>query len=507
MYNGKVFLIGAGPGDVGLLTLKAKRYIGEADVILYDYLVGEEIVAFARADAEIIYVGKKAGQHTLKQEEINQLLADKAKEGKRVVRLKGGDPFLFGRGGEEALSLIEQKIAFEVVPGVTSAIAVPAYAGIPVTHREYASSLCIVTGHESIDKMTVPWENIAGIETIVILMGVGNLKEIAQKLIESGKSPDTPVAVIHHGTTNQQKTVVATLAEVRLDTSSIHAPAIIVVGYVVKLREKLKWFEDKPLFGKGILVTRPISQIHQADSTTGNMFSLKMQELGAVVYEQPTIKIMPPESFEEIDAAIKQILLRKYQWLIFTSVNGIAYFMQRFRMCGLDIRELYGIQIAVIGPQTRLEVEKYCLKVDYCPEEYVAEALVAGLKKYEMNGKHILIPRAKDARAVLENGLREQGAIPHVAAVYQTIGYKNERIRDLLLEHRIDVITFTSPSCVHGFCSIFEGEDMQPYLSGVKIACIGPITQRAAIELNLKVDMVAKEYTMDGVTEAILEAF
>lgn len=502
MHSGKVFLIGAGPGDVGLLTLKAKRYISEADVILYDYLVGEEIVAFARVDAEIIYVGKKAGQHTLKQEEINQLLVDKAKEGKMVVRLKGGDPFLFGRGGEEALFLVEQGICFEVVPGVTSAIAVPAYAGIPVTHREYASSLCLVTGHESMDKMNLPWGNIAGIETIVILMGVSNLKEIAQKLLDLGKSPDTPVAIIHHGTTNQQKTIITTLDEIRLDTSSIHAPAIIVIGHVVKLREKLRWFEDKPFFGKGILVTRPISQV---DSSGNSLLHKRMQDLGAIVYEQPTIKILPPESFEKIDTAIKQI--RKYQWLIFTSVNGVIYFMQRFKACGMDIRELYGIQIAAIGPQTKLEIERYCLKVDYCPKEYVAESLVAGLKGYEINGKHILIPRAKDARDVLENGLREQGAIPHAVAVYQTIICKNKQIKDLLLERKIDIITFTSPSCVQGFCSVFEGEDMQSYLSNVKIFCIGPITQRAAVKLNLKVDMVAKEYTMDGLAETILEEF
>ncbi len=505
MDNGKVFLIGAGPGDIGLLTLKAKRCLSEADVVLYDYLVGEEIIAFAKVDAEIIYVGKKAGQHTLKQEEINQLLADKAKEGKMVARLKGGDPFLFGRGGEEALFLIEQGIAFEVVPGVTSAIAVPAYAGIPVTHRECASSLCIVTGHESIDKMNVPWENIAGIETIVILMGVANLKEIAQRLIESGKSSDTPVAAIHHGTTNRQKTVVTTLAEIRLDTSSIHAPAIIVVGQVVRLREQLNWFEDKPLFGKGIIVTRPILQ--KTENNPDDISIMRLQNLGAVVYKQPTIKILPLESFEEIDAAIKQILLRKYHWLIFTSVNGVAYFMQRLKVSGLDIRELSGIQIAAIGPQTKLEIEKYCLKVDYCPKEYVAEALVAGLKGYEMNGKHVLIPRAKEARAVLEDGLREQGAIPHPIAVYQTVSYKNERIQELLLERRVDVITLTSPSCVKGFCSIFEGEDMQPYLSGVKIACVGPITQRAAMELNLKTDIIAREYTMNGLVAAILEAF
>jgi uroporphyrinogen III methyltransferase/synthase len=502
MHNGKVFLIGAGPGDVELLTLKAKRYITKADVILYDYLVEDEIVAFAKIDAEIIYVGKKAGQHTLKQEEINQLLADKAKEGKIVVRLKGGDPFLFGRGGEEALFLIDEGIAFEVVPGVTSAIAVPAYAGIPVTHREYASSLCIVTGHESIDKMNVPWENITRIETIVILMGVGNLKEITQKLLEFGKSPNTPVAVICHGTTNRQKTLVSTIVEVSLDASSVHAPAVIVIGQVVKLREKLSWFEDRPLFGKGILVTRPISQIHSDNPLS---HCLRLQELGAVVYEQPTIKIIAHESVEEIDAAIKQI--RKYQWLIFTSVNGVKYFMQRFKTCGLDIRELYGVQIAAIGPQTRSEVEKYCLKVDYCPEEYVAEALVDGLKRYEMSGKHVLIPRAKDARGVLENGLKEQGAIPQAIAVYQTISYKNKRIKDLLIEHKIDIITFTSPSCVYGFCSVFEGDDMQPYISGVRIACIGPITQRAAIDLKLKVDMVAKEYTMDGLIKVILEEF
>ncbi|MFH1898731.1 MAG: uroporphyrinogen-III C-methyltransferase [Candidatus Desantisbacteria bacterium] len=494
MYKGKVFLVGAGPGDVGLLTIKAKRYISEADVILYDYLVADEVISFAREDAELIYVGKKAGQHTLKQEEINQLLVDKAKEDKKVVRIKGGDPFLFGRGGEEALFLVENKIPFEIVPGVTSAIAVPAYAGIPVTHREYASSLCIVTGHESIDKAIVPWENIAGIETIVILMGVSNLQEIVQKLLESGKSSDTPVAVIHHGTTNRQKTVVSTLAEISHDAASIQAPAIIVVGRVVELREKLSWFEDKPLFGKGILVTRPISQTHE--------FSSRMQDLGAVVYEQPTIKILSPDSFDELDQAIGEI--KKYQWLIFTSVNGVRYFMQRLKMCGMDIRQLHGIKIAVIGPQTRIEVEKYCLIVDYCPDEFVAEALVEGLKKYDKNGAHILIPRAKVARDVLENGLREQGAIPHIVTAYQSVHCKSERIKQLIVEHKIDVITFTSPSCVCGFCSVFEGEDIQQYLSGVKIACIGPITQRAAVGLNLRVDMVAREYTADGLLEAIL---
>jgi len=499
MYNGKVFLVGAGPGDVGLLTIKAKKYIQEADVILYDYLVTDEVISFAKDDAELIYVGKKAGQHTLKQEEINQLLVNKAKEDKSVVRIKGGDPFLFGRGGEEALFLVEQGIPFEVVPGVTSAIAVPAYAGIPVTHRDYASSLCIVTGHESIDKAIVPWENIAGIETIVILMGVSNLQEIVQKLLKSGKSPDTPVAVIHHGTTNQQKTVVSTLAEVNLVSTSIHAPAIIVVGKVVELREKLRWFEDKPFFGKGILVTRPILQ-HNSQMPE---FNLKLQDLGAVVYEQPTIKIISPESFDELNAAIGRI--KKYQWLIFTSVNGVRYFMQQLKVCGIDIRQLHGIKIAVIGPQTRLEVEKYCLTVDYCPNEFVAEALVEGLKGYDMNGKHILVPRAKVARDVLENGLREQGAITHVVTAYQSVYCKGERIKQLLVEHKIVVITFTSPSCVCGFCSIFEGEDIQAYLSGVKIACIGPITQKAAVELNLRVDMVAKEYTADGLVEAILE--
>lgn len=511
MNKGKVFLVGAGPGDMELLTIKAKRYIQEADVILYDYLVTDEVISFARADAELIFVGKKAGHHTLKQEEINQLLVDKAKEDKSVVRIKGGDPFLFGRGGEEALFLVEHGIPFEVVPGVTAGVAVPAYAGIPITHREYASSVCFVTGHESLDKATIDWDNIAGIDTIVIFMGVSNLQEIVQKLLESGKGSDAPVAVIHHGTTNKQKTIVSTLAKISLDAASIHAPAIIVIGRVVELREKLSWFEahsgriqggstpgNLPLQGKGILVTRPISR-HNSQMPE---FNLKLQELGAVVYEQPTIKILPPESFNDLDAAIGGI--QKYQWLIFTSVNGVTYFMQRLKECGMDIRQLYGIKIAVIGPQTRLLVEKYCLSVDYCPNEFVAEALVEGLKGYNMNGKHILIPRANEARDVLENGLKEQGAIPHIVTAYQSVHCKSERIKQLLDERKIDVITFTSPSCACGFCSIFEGEDMQPHISGVKIACIGPITQKAAIGLNLRVDMVAREYTADGLVDAIL---
>ncbi|GFP19691.1 uroporphyrin-III C-methyltransferase / precorrin-2 dehydrogenase / sirohydrochlorin ferrochelatase, partial [Candidatus Hakubella thermalkaliphila] len=350
--SGKVYLVGAGTGDEGLMTLRGLQCLKEADVIVYDRLASERPLDVTRKGAEKIYAGKFASHHTLKQEEINVLLAQKAQEGKVVVRLKGGDPFIFGRGGEEAEYLADQGIDFEVVPGVSSAYAVPAYAGIPVTQRGHTSTVAFITGHEddTKDDSDIDWAHIStGVGTLVFLMGVRNLELIVKNLIEYGRPPETPVAVIRWGTTPQQQTIVGTLADIvdKVREAALTPPAITVVGEVVRLREKLNWFEKKPLFGKTILVTRARPQASQLVE--------KLSQRGAQVIEFPTIKIVPPSSFGEMDQAIQD--MARYDWVIFSSVNGVESFFQRLRELGRDVRELKGIKIAVVGPKTREKIE------------------------------------------------------------------------------------------------------------------------------------------------------
>ena len=499
--SGRVYLVGAGPGDPGLLTIKGLECIRRADVIVYDRLVHPALLAHARPEAELIYVGKASSAHTMKQEEISCLLVDKAKEGKIVARLKGGDPFVFGRGGEEAEALVKEGIEFEVVPGVTSAIAAPAYAGIPVTHRDFCSALGIITGHEQSEnpkseirnpKSKIRWDAVAGLDTIVFLMGVENLPNIVAELVKNGRDPSTPVALVRWGTRTEQETLVGTLGDIveKAQQAEFKSPAVTIVGEVVKLREKLRWFDNRPLFGKKVLVTRSRDQASE--------LSELLRQYGAEPIEFPVIKISPPESFDELDSALDRI--EKYDWLLFTSANGVRAVMDRLQDLGRDVRWLKGPKVGAIGPKTAEAIQCLGVKVDFVPEEFVAEAVVREFPD-DPKGKRILIPRAKEAREVLPEKLKEQGAQVDVVTSYKTEAEESDvaRVRELLDAGEIDIITFTSSSTVKMFA-----ERIPKVPEGVMIACIGPITAETATSLGLKVAVVAEEYTIKGLVRGLV---
>jgi uroporphyrinogen III methyltransferase / synthase len=497
-----VYLVGAGPGDPGLITVKGKQAIEKADVIVYDRLASPQLLQSTHPNAEKIYVGKLPDRHTLTQEEINELLVRKAKEGKVVTRLKGGDPFIFGRGGEEAERLVEEGIPFEVVPGITSAIAVPAYAGIPVTHREFSSSFAIVTGHERPEKTesSINWEKLAtATETLIFLMGVSNLPFIVKQLTKYGREATTPIALIRWGTRIEQETLVGTLADIvqKVEKLNFGSPAIIIVGEVVRLREKLAWFEHKPLFGKRILVTRARSQSSELTGLITN--------LGGEAIEFPVIRIVEPERGELLNAALHQ--LAEYDWVIFTSVNGVKHFFDRIQKSQLDIRQMSKARLAAIGPKTAAALSDKGLLVKVLPEEYKAEALVEHLRPFVQAGEKILLPRADIARKVLAEELRDMGCdVTEVDAYDTQIDATNaEEIVQMLERGQIDVLTFTSSSTVRNFIQAIGSitTEMEPLLQNTQIACIGPITAKTAESLGLRVDVMAKEYTIDGLIEAI----
>ncbi len=499
--KGIVYLVGAGPGDPGLITVKGLECIGRADVVIYDRLVNPQLLTIAREGAELIYVGKSVHHHALPQEEINALLVRKAQEGKTVTRLKGGDPFLFGRGGEEAEALAQAGIPFEVVPGVTSAIAAPAYAGIPVTHRDYTSTFAVVTGHEDPTKeaSNIEWAKLAtGVGTLVFLMGVGNLPLIVGELLKHGRPPDTPVAIIRWGTEARQETVTASLRDIvdRAQDAGIKPPGVIVVGDVVNLRERLRWFDTKPLFGKRVLVTRSREQ--------ASVLSGRLRELGAEPVEFPTIKIAPPQDFGPLDEAIEG--LSSYDWVIFTSANGVKSFMQRLLVRGRDVRALAGVKLAAIGPATAGELERLSLRVGYMPQRYVAEAIAEGIG--DVAGARILLPRADLARPSLVQGLEAKGAVVDEVIAYRTLSREpSEEIKRILLDGKIDIVTFTSSSTVRNLASALEaevGKGWQAALERAIIACIGPITAETAAELGIKVDVVAEEHTIKGLVGSIV---
>lgn len=499
---GKVFLIGSGPGDPKLISIKGMECIQKADVVVYDRLASPRLLKAARPDAELIYVGKKAARHAMKQDKINQLLADKAKEGKTVARLKGGDPFIFGRGGEEALVLVENNIPFEIVPGISSAYSVPAYAGIPATHRGVTSTIAFITGHEDPTKKDtdIDWEKIStGIGTLVFLMGVSNLPEISKQLIKHGRSKDTPVALVRWGTTPKQEVLVGTLTNIsdKVLKASFKAPAIIIVGDVIKLRDKLRWFENRTLFGKRILVTRSRSQ-------ASDLVSL-LEERGAEAIEFPTIKIDPPGSYDQLDKAISG--LDKYNWIVFTSVNGVDFFINRLAELLKDIRELKGIKIAAIGPATAKRLKDLHLRVDYIPKEYRAEAIIEGFKDFGVKGKNILIPRAEVAREILPDQLRELDANVDIVTAYRTIMDDSsvDEIKKMLEKGQVDMVTFTSSSTAKNFVKLLDDLDLEEVLKDVTIAAIGPITAQTVRDLGFNVDIEAKEYTIPGLVEAIEE--
>jgi len=504
MNKGTVYLVGAGPGDPKLITVKGLECVQKADVIVYDRLAGPRLLTFARPGAEIVYVGKSLDRHTLKQDEINRLLVEKAGEGKIVTRLKGGDPFVFGRGGEEAEALREAGILFEVVPGVTSAIAAPAYAGIPVTHRDYTSTLAIVTGNEDPLKgdSGIAWDKIAtGAGTLVFLMGMANLPGITARLIENGRSPATPVALIRWGTRPEQQVLAGALADIaqKAGEADFKNPAVIVVGEVASLRDKLKWFENKPLFGKRVLVTRSREQ--------ASALSAAIEALGGEALEFPAISVAAPEDYAPLDKAIREI--GTYGWVIFTSVNGVEAFFKRLRHQRRDIRELGTARLCAIGPKTREALEKYGLLVDYVPGEYRAEEIIEELRGKMDRGERVLLPRADIARKALPEALAEMGAAVTEVTAYRTVvgGGDASMIKEMLKRKEIHVVTFTSSSTVRNFVKMLDTPDVKNLLAGVTLACIGPVTAVTAGEMGLEVAVVAREYTIEGLVEAILEYY
>ena len=497
--KGRVYIIGAGPGDPGLITLRGVQCIREADVIIYDHLVSPEILRHAGEKTRLIYAGKQGGDHTLSQWEINNLLVAEAGQGAIVARLKGGDPFIFGRGGEEAEVLRGARIPFEVVPGISSAVAVPAYAGIPLTHRNHTVSVAFVTGHEdpTKGKSDLDWPTLAGIGTLVILMGVKNLPAIAENLIRDGKDAATPAALIRWGTTPDQETLTGTLGDIaqKAEERRFSPPSIFVVGGVVGLRETLNWFETKPLFGRGIVITRPEAQAEE--------LSELLRAGGARVIQFPVIRIAPPDSWEELDGAIDR--LESYRWIIFTSANGVAFFFRRLRERGRDIRDLKGIRIATIGPATASAVETLGIRVDLLPEEFISEGVVKAFAGEDLRGRRVLLPRAEQARDVIPKGLAKMGADVDVATAYRTV--RSDRnaaeLESFLAEDKVDVITFTSPSTVANFLGIMGPDFHLP--SKVRIACIGPVTETAARRAGLPVDILQERYTIPGIVEALTE--
>ncbi|MFZ0726679.1 MAG: uroporphyrinogen-III C-methyltransferase [Desulfobacterales bacterium] len=502
--TGMVYLVGAGPGDPGLITVRGLDVIGRADVIIYDYLAAPALLRHARDTAELIYVGKKGGNHTLSQDKINDLIVEKARQGAKVARLKGGDPFIFGRGGEEAEALIAAGIAFEVVPGVTSAIAAPAYAGIPLTHRKYTTTVAFVTGHEDPGKeaSSINWPALArGIGTLVFLMGVKNLPQIVASLIDHGKSADTPAALVRWGTTARQQTVAGTLATIveRVRQAGLKAPAIIVVGEVVRLRDKMQWFDNRPLLGKRIVVTRARAQASD--------LVRQLAELGAECLEYPTISVEPPLDWTPVDRAIDRI--DGYDWLIFTSVNGVKSFFGRLFSRGRDIRALGHIGTAAIGPATAAGLLEFGLTSDIVPESYQAEAVIAAFEKIKVSGRKILLPRAAEARPILPQQLAKMGAVVDEVPVYRTLpaadGAKDLVVR--LAAEEIDMITFTSSSTVTNFTSLLPRDRFEDLIRPVTIASIGPITTETAGKLGFKVHLTAESFTIPGLVAAIVRHY
>jgi uroporphyrinogen III methyltransferase/synthase len=498
--GGKCFLVGAGPGDLGLLTLRAKECIERAEVIVYDYLCNPEMLRWAPDKAELIFAGKKAGEHTMTQEEINRLLVEKTRDGKNVVRLKGGDPFLFGRGGEEAQALAAAGLSFVVVPGVSSAIAGPAYAGIPVTHRGKNSLVTFFTGHEDPEKFESAIDlgalaKLGG--TQVMLMGVERIGAIAREMMANGMREDLPVALIRWATTGRQETLVGTLENIaeRVTAMEFTAPAIAVFGDVVTLREDLNWFEDRPLSGKRIVVTRTRAQ--------AGVLTEQLRGLGADVIELPTIRIEPPTDLRAFAELVQDA--HAYDWIVFTSVNGVNSFFDLFYKLYHDAREIGGARIAAIGPATAQRIKDFRMHVDLQPEEFVAESLAREFKKQGgVENLRILIARAEKARDLLPNELSALGAIVDEGIAYRTIPETRDDIgaRRRLLEEGADLITFTSSSTVENFLALGL-----PWPPKMQVASIGPITSKTARDGGLEVAVEARRHDIPGLVEAIRKFF
>ncbi|HEY7632788.1 MAG TPA: uroporphyrinogen-III C-methyltransferase [Thermoleophilaceae bacterium] len=490
---GIVYLVGAGPGDPGLMTRRSLELVASADAILHDRLIPPGALAGARPDAELVYVGKQPGGHTMRQEEINELLVSLGRGGKRVVRLKGGDPFVFGRGGEEAQALREAGVPFEVVPGVTAGVAAPAYAGIPVTHRDEASAVAFITGHEDPMKpdSAIDWFALAAFPgTLVLYMGVGNIQGISRRLIEAGRREDEPVAVVERGTLAGQRTVTGILADIdkRVADAAIRPPAITLVGPVAKLREQLAWLEERPLFGRSVVVTRARAQ--------ASGLAARLGALGAEVVETPAIRIEPRPVAGEVRAAAEAI--GEYALVCVTSPNGATLLMDALAETGKDARALAKATVAAIGPGTAAELARRGIRADVVPERSVAEALVEALQEVPVTGRRVLVARAAEARDLLPDALRERGAEVDVVALYDTVA---EPLSDGQLDRAAaaDYLTFTSSSTVRFFHDAGGrvGED-------TRVVSIGPVTSETARELGLTVDVEADKHDIDGLVEALL---
>jgi uroporphyrinogen III methyltransferase/synthase len=497
---GKVYLVGAGPGDPGLLTLKGKRCIEQADVVIYDYLANPRLLDYARADAERLLVGKHGGGARVEQSVISALIVEHARRGQTVVRLKGGDPFVFGRGAEEAMAAREAGVDFEIVPGVSSAIAVPAYAGIPLTHRELASNVVFTTGYEYPTKIepAVRWHELARSgSTLVILMTQRQLRANMAKLIAGGLPAGTPVAVIEWGTRADQRTVVGTAETIGAMAAEyqVRPPAIAVVGEVVRLREALNWFERKPLFGRRIVVTRPRPQAAE--------FAELLEAWGAEVVPFPTIETAPPSSLAPLDHALGRA--HTFDWVVFTSANGVRVFFDRLQAVGADVRDWHHARFAAIGPQTASAVRAYGVRVETVADEFRAEGVVAALAQAGVSGKRILLPRAAGAREVLPQHLRELGATVEEVITYTTVLPRAhaEEIRALLLRGAVDLVTFTSSSTVHNFVAAF-GDQVGTVLAHAEVGCIGPVTADTARSYGMQVAIQPVSYTIRAFVDAIV---
>ncbi len=516
-----VYLVGAGPGDPDLITVKGVQCLAQAEVVLYDRLVDPVLLSYAPEGAEMVYVGKRSAQHTVPQEGINSLLVDYARQGKRVVRLKGGDPFVFGRGGEEALALRAAGIPFEIVPGISAGVAVPAYAGIPVTHRGLTSHVTFVTGHEDPTKEEahIDWDRLASdVGTLVIFMGVKNLPRVVEELIRRGRPAETPIALVRYGTVPQQQTVTGTLGDIveRVAAAKLRPPAITIVGEVVTLREQLRWFEDKPLFGTRVVVTRPRAQAEAQIRS--------LRQMGAEIVAFPTIRIEPVDSSPEIDAMLDT--LGSYDLIVFTSVNGVECFFDQLARAGVDARRLHGAFVVAIGPKTAAACRAGGVVPDLVPRTFVAEGVLEALAQRTVEqgtvpapaaggpiasegssllaGARILIPRALEAREVLSDAFAAAGATVDIVPLYETVlqDHEPEEVQTVL---SADYVTFSSASTVHHFAELLRREGHEDTLGTVTAASIGPVTTAAILAEGIQLAIEAPEATVEALVAALAE--
>ena len=496
--TGKVYLVGGGPGDPGLITMRGVECLQHADVVLYDRLINPQLLRHARAGAELVYVGKTAGRHALSQTEINALLVKEGSAGKIVVRLKGGDPFVFGRGGEEAIELMQAGVPFEVVPGVTSSIAAPAYAGIPVTHRGVASSFAVITGHEDPTKpdSSIRWEHLAtGVDTLIFLMGVENLPLIVQQLIANGRPPETPIALVRWGTWQRQETLTGTLGDIqdKLKDRAFGPPAVTIVGPTVALREQIAWFDNRPLFGVRVLVTRARDQASQ--------LAEQLTALGAEPIEAPAIEIQEPDDYAALDEALSHT--ERYGWIVFTSANTVTSVFRRLQVLGKDSRALASTKIAAVGPGTSAALREHGIEPDLIPDAYLTKAVAEALIEQGVSGAHILLPRTDIATEDLPKLLTDAGAVLHQVIAYRTVQATDldPVVKRQLQNGDIHIVTFASASTVRNLVTLLGGDTS--LLSKSVIASIGPVTSDAAREAGLTVDVEATEHTIPGMVTAI----